>query len=89
MILEAKGLGRALSEVLEQPQKYVQDMKLINTQYILTTDGENLFVYNRVGENWNPNPIGYVNVLSLQKEYILPKDTNLVDTLVMLQPGSM
>jgi hypothetical protein len=30
---------------------------------------------------------GYINITSLQKQYVLPKDTNLVDTLVMLQPG--
>lgn len=87
MILEAKGLGRALSEVLEQPRRYVENLGLVNTRYILTTDGENLFVYEKSAESWNPNPVGYINVLSLQKEYVLPKGTNLVDTLVMLQPS--
>ncbi len=86
MVLEAKGLGRALSDVLDQPQSYVSDLNLEDTKYILTTDGANLFVYGKSGDKWNSNPIGYINVLSLQKQYILPKDTNLVDTLVMLQP---
>ena len=87
MVLEAKGLGKALSEVLEQPQRYVNNLKLKNARYILTTDGANLFVYGKSGDRWNPNPIGYISVSSLQKEYILPKGTNLVGTLVMLQPS--
>jgi hypothetical protein len=87
MILEAKGLGRALSEVLKQPQGYVSDLGLKNTRYILTTDGANLFIYGKSGDRWDPNPIGYISVLSLQKEYVLPKRTNLVKSLVMLQPS--
>jgi hypothetical protein len=87
MVLEAKGLGRALSEVLKQPQGYVNDLKLKNARYILTTDGANLFVYGKSGDRWNSNPVGYISVSSLQKEYVLPKGTNLVDTLVTLQPS--
>ena len=87
MVLEAKGLGRALSQVLEQPQGYVNNLGLKNTKYILTTDGANLFVYGKAGDKWNPNPIGYISVSSLQKQYVLPKGISLVDTLVMLQPS--
>jgi hypothetical protein len=87
IVLEAKGLGRPLSEVLEQPHGYVNRLKLKNTKYILTTDGANLFVYGKSDDKWNPKPIGYISVLSLQKEYVLPTGTNLVDTLVMLQPS--
>ncbi len=87
MILEAKGLGQALSEILEQPLSYIKHLYLEKVKYLLTTDGANLFVYGKNGHEWNLNPIGYVNVLSLQKEYILPKGTNVVNTLVNLQPG--
>ncbi|MBW1779730.1 MAG: hypothetical protein JRL30_03225 [Deltaproteobacteria bacterium] len=87
MVLEAKGLGMALSEVLEQPLGYVNNLKLKNTRYILITDGANLFVYGKSSDKWHSNPIGYVSVSSLQKEYVLPKGTNLVDTLVALQPS--
>jgi hypothetical protein len=89
MVLEAKGLGTALSEVLDQPQGYVNNLDLSNTKYILTTDGANLFVYGRSNDGWNPNPIGYISVESLQKQYVLPKNTNLVETLVMLQPSAV
>ncbi len=89
MILEAKGLGQPLNDVLDQPIAYVESLELRRTKYIITTDGANLFVYGRRGKNWNTTPIGYMNVRSLQKENILPKRTNLIDTLVMLQPSSV
>ncbi len=87
MILEAKGLGQALSEVLQQPLEYVKKLGLSNVRYIITTDGANLFVYGRRGQEWNLNPVGYINFLSLQKRYVLPEATDLVETLVSLQPG--
>jgi hypothetical protein len=87
LILEAKGLGQALSNVLQQPLEYVRYLGLADTRYILTTDGVNLFVYERHGQDWNPDPVGYINFLSLQKQYLLPENTDLVKTLVNLQPG--
>lgn len=87
IVLEAKGLGIPLSEVLEQPIGYVNNLGLKNVPYILTTDGENLFVYCKTGNNWNPNPVGYVSITHLQKEYVIPENVSLIDTLVMLQPG--
>jgi len=87
MVLEAKGLGRPLGEVLEQAENYVNSLDLKNTRYILTTDGANLFVYHRSGSNWDRNPIGYINVSRLRKNYILPRNTDLVKTLVKLQPS--
>jgi len=89
MVLEAKGLGRALSEVLNQPKSYVKDLGLKDVKYILTTDGADLFVYAKSKDQWNPNPVGYLSISSLQKEYILPKKTNSIDTLVRLQPSAV
>jgi hypothetical protein len=89
MVLEAKGLGKGLGNVLQQPKKYVEQLGLAEVRYILTTDGENLFVYGRSGEEWGTSPIGYVNVSSLQRRYVLPKGTDLVRTLVVLQPSSV
>ena len=85
--LEAKGLGNALSEVLRQPLGYIDNLELRNVAYVLTTDGENLFVYEKSGDEWDSNPIGYISIRSLQKEYILPEGVSLVDTLVKLQPS--
>ncbi len=89
MVLEAKGLGRALSDVLVQPKNYVEGMELKNVRHILTTDGENLFMYEKSNTEWSPDPVGYINVKVLQKEYVLPKNTSLVDTLVRLQPSAV
>ncbi|MHA2230981.1 MAG: hypothetical protein ACXAB4_00585 [Candidatus Hodarchaeales archaeon] len=91
MILEAKGLGQPLTDVLKQPLGYIQDIGIDNANVIVTTDGENLFVYKRKGSTWkeNEHPEGYISVTRLQKEYILPKKIDLVDTLVMLQPTMM
>jgi hypothetical protein len=91
MVLEAKGLGQPLSNVLQQPLGYIEKLGLEAVRFIATTDGENLFVYHRKGNKWNKdeNPVGYVSVSRLQKKYILPKGTDLVDTLVMLQPSMM
>jgi len=88
LIIEAKGLGSALIGVLNQPIRYVNDLGLDNVKHILTTDGENLFMYEKPNNEWTPNPTGYINTSRLQKEYIIPKKTNLIDTLVKLQPSA-
>ena len=85
MVLEAKGLHSALSDVLKQPIYYVESLDLKNVQYILTTDGNNLFAYKNIKDQWTP--VAYLCVWSLQKEYILPKGAGAVDTLVKLQPA--
>lgn len=89
MVLEAKGLGIALSDVLHQPKSYIQNLNLAGVKHILTTDGANLFVYEKSGSKWVSNPKGYLNVNTLQKEYVVPKKTSLVDTLVSLQPSAV
>lgn len=89
MVVEAKGLGQALSEVLDQPQQYVVRLGLRNVKRVVTTDGENIFVYGKKQGQWDSVPVGYINVLSLQKKYILPKGIDLVKSLVELQPGSI
>lgn len=89
MVLEAKGLGSGLSDALKQPKSYVQNLKLTNVKHILTTDGENLFMYEKSGREWIANPTGYLNVSFLQKQYVVPRNTSLVDTLVSLQPSAV
>lgn len=71
MVLEAKGLGRSLGDVLHQPRNYCTTLGLGGVRYIVTTDGANLFMYQRDGSDWNPDPIGYLSIPSLQREYVL------------------
>lgn len=89
VILEAKGLGSPLGDVLKQPKRYIESLDLTNVVYIITTDGENLFVYKKENGIWDLKPIGYISVTKRQKSYALPKDVSLVDTLVMLQPSML
>lgn len=89
MIIEAKGLGRSLGKVLGQPANYMKNLNLNNIKIIVTTDGANIFVYSVDKNIVNEVPVGFFNVNHLQREYILPKNINLVDTLVKLQPTSL
>lgn len=89
MVLEAKGLGKPLSEVLHQPKRYVADLKLDHVRYIVTTDGADLYVYERSKQGWDANPVGYLSIRCLQREYLLPKKCTAIKTLVMLQPSAV
>jgi hypothetical protein len=88
MILEAKGLWTGLGEVLHQPLAYVEKLQLKGVKHIVVTDGANIFVYERKEEGeWSPEPVAYLSVNFLQKEYIIPKDTDAASTLKLLQPN--
>jgi hypothetical protein len=84
MIMEAKGLSKALNDVLSQPLSYIQNLNLVNVKKILVTNGHILLIYKKESDR----PIGYIDFSSIQKEYILPKNTHLIDSLVMLLPTS-
>jgi hypothetical protein len=89
MVLEAKGMGEALGDVLEQPTDYIRELRLKYVRYIVVTNGATLFVYAKKGNTWNPTPVAFLDVTCLQREYILPRGTNSIDTLVMLQPSAL
>lgn len=91
MVLEAKVLGKPLVERYSQALGYVAKHGLESVRYIVIADGASLLLYGRPGGGWQNDaiPIGYLDVRSLQKEYVLPEGTDLVRTLVQLQPGSM
>ena len=89
MILEAKGLNYGLTEAVKQPLYYIDKYNLINVRHILVTDGVNIFMYEKENDSWNKNPVAYLCIWSLQREYILPKGTNAVQTLVKLQPSEI
>jgi len=91
MVLEAKGLGKPLGERHSQARSYVEKHRLESVKYIATTDGARLLLYEKSNDGWldDPTPIGYLDVRSLQRQYVLPQDTDLVETLVQLQPGAM
>jgi hypothetical protein len=84
MVLEAKGLGDPLDARVSQPQRYVDDAALGSVRYVLTTDGPTLFLYERTAEGWTPDPVGHLDVASIQRSYLLPERTSPVETLVRL-----
>ena len=89
MILEAKGMGEGLDDVLKQPIDYIKEKGLQNVHYIAVTNGQIILVYGQSGKVWNQTPQAYLDITCLKKKYIIPKGTNPVDTLVMLQPSKL
>jgi hypothetical protein len=89
MVLEAKGMGEPLGDVLDQPTQYIRQLGLKRIRYIVVTNGATILVYARSGNEWSTAPVAYLDVTCLQKEYVLPKGTNPIDTLVMLQPSAV
>jgi hypothetical protein len=89
MVLEAKGMGEALGDVLEQPLNYMRNLGLRHVTHIVVSNGATLFVYGKKRRSWDSAPLAYLDVTCLQKEYILPKGTNPVDALVMLQLSAL
>ena len=65
MVLEAKGLGQPLSNVLHQPIRYIQELDLDEVRLIVTTDGENIYVYKKKGNSWkaDENPFSRSNIV--------------------------
>ena len=89
MVLEAKGIYEGLGDVLDQPIRYVRDLGLTRTRYIVVTNGQILLVYGKTRGSWNQTPIAFLDVSCLQKQYALPRRTNPVKVLVMLQPSAV
>jgi len=89
-VCEAKGYGHGLQNVFPQATTYVKKLKLDNCKRILLTDGERLYLYQRQkDDNWNKNPVGYLNVNMIRTNHIIPSGTNGIDTIMALTPAGM
>jgi hypothetical protein len=88
MVLEAKGMGQGLDDILDQPIRYIKRNRLRRVRYIVATNGEIFLVYGRSRGSWGSDPIAFLDVACLQKRYVIPKGTTPIKTLVMLQPSS-
>ena len=73
MVLEAKGLGGPLAASVSQPQRYVDAAPLGSVRYVLTTDGPTLFLYEWTAEGWAPEPVGRLDVASIQRSTCCPR----------------
>lgn len=89
-VCEAKGYGHGLQNVFTQAKNYVKKLKLDNCKRILLTDGARLYLYQRQKDNdWNENPVGYLNVNKIRTNHIIPSETNGIDTIMALTPAGM
>jgi len=88
LLCEAKGMWDGLQGALEQAERYVDRLKLSACNRIVLTQGGRFYVYarNDTTSGWRSDPIGYFNVEKLRCRYVLPPDTNAIDTLMSLTP---
>ena len=90
LVCEAKGYGHGLQNVLTQATTYAKRLKLDNCKRILLTDGARLYLYQRQkDDNWNENPVGYLNIDKIRTNHIIPSETNGIDTIIALTPAGM
>ena len=89
LVCEAKGMGHGLQNVFAQARRYVHGLRLTEVQKILLTDGTRLYLYERRGERWSDEPVGYLNVHLIRTNHLAPADTNAVDTIVALTPAGV
>ncbi|UCG59311.1 MAG: hypothetical protein JSU70_07330 [Phycisphaerales bacterium] len=90
LVCEAKGYGHGLQNVFAQATRYVKKLQLRNCERILLTDGARLYLYKRQkDDNWNENPVGYLNVNVIRTDHIIPSGTNGVDTIMALTPAGI
>lgn len=86
-IVEAKGHGDALGNVLSQPEQYVKKLKLDNVRKIIITDGSNIFIHDRVNGIISPTPSGYLNTSFITESYFLPENASAIDALIKMLPS--
>jgi hypothetical protein len=88
-IIEAKGHGQSLGNVLAQPQSYVESLKLMRARKVIITDGTNIFIHeisNETGK-FKDRPTGYLNMNFLTESYLLPQGISAIDTLIQMLPS--
>lgn len=86
-IIEAKGHGESLGNVLSQAQSYIDGLELINSRKVIITDGANIFIHERSTDGtFNRVPSGYLNVAFLTESYLLPEKASAIDTLIQMLP---
>ena len=89
LVCEAKRFGHGLQNVFEQAEGYTRNLKLKNCEKILLTQGKILYLYEKSEEEWNEQPVGYLNVDKIRTHYLIPEKTNAVDTIMALTPSGI
>jgi len=87
LLCEAKGMWDGLQGALGQAENYAEKLGLRACEKIVLTQGGRFYVYVRdASGGWRSDPVGYVNVEKLRSRYVVPPDTNAIDTLMSLTP---
>lgn len=87
LVCEAKGMGHALQETVEQAMRYCGTHKLDHCRKILVADGGYFSLYRKTAGVWETDPSGYVSLRKLRRHYLLPKGADAVKTLMALTPA--
>lgn len=85
IIIEAKGLGKPLGLVNQQPLDYIKKKNLSNVSKYVITDGENFFIFGKMNNDWVDEPIGYFNLSHRKRDYVIPKNSGFASSLIMLK----
>lgn len=86
LVCEAKGMGHGLQDVLQQAVRYTDTLQLTACDKILLADGGRFYLYRRRAKGWEQQPSGYLNVLKIRENHLLPSGTNAIDTIIALTP---
>lgn len=86
LVCEAKGMGHGLQDDLQQAIRYTETLKLTACDKILLADGGRFYLYRRRADGWEQQPSGYLNVLKVREDHLLPRGTSAIDTIVALTP---
>jgi hypothetical protein len=89
LIFEAKGLDHGLQNVRDQLIGNARrpKLKLSNCRKAIATDGIRWYLYQKVGDSWDKEPSGYMNIGKIRTNHIAPAGTNAVDTLISMTPA--
>ncbi len=90
LLCEAKGKGHGLQNTLEQAKAYVKDKNLVKAKKIILTDGIRIYMYERNSrEDWSNEPAGYINIMKIRTNHLIPQNTNAIETLISLTPAGI
>jgi hypothetical protein len=85
---DGRGRRHGLQNVFHQAARYAKSQQLDVCHKILLADGGRFYLYRRPPQgDWQEQPSGYLNVLKIREDHLLPRGTNAVDTLIALTPA--
>lgn len=89
LLCEAKGWGRGLQNAFLQAKDYITKHEITNCKKILLTDGQFFYIHKKINDQWNETPSGYLNVLNIRENYVVPEGASGIATIMELTPLGM